>query len=155
MEENIFNLFSSWKLRNQNFSLHTSLPLQVSEVMPVSRMTITFRGSMLTWRSCFQRHASNFATCENGNDNFRFLNLVNVTRNLNLYMQFSKNFFFWPHCSSMWDLPWPGIEPMTPTVGVWSLNNWTTREALLIIKGWQLFNFFKCRGRGEISKMAE
>ena len=29
----------------------------------------------------------------------------------------------------MWDLvPWPGIEPGYPTLGVWSLNHWTARE---------------------------
>ena len=30
----------------------------------------------------------------------------------------------------MWDLvPWPGIEPRPPALGVWSLNHWTPREA--------------------------
>ena len=30
---------------------------------------------------------------------------------------------------SMWDLvPWPGIEPGSPALGVWSLSHWTTRE---------------------------
>ena len=29
----------------------------------------------------------------------------------------------------MWDLvPWPGIEPRPPALGVWSLSHWTTRE---------------------------
>ena len=28
-----------------------------------------------------------------------------------------------------WDLvPWPGIEPEPPALGVWSLSHWTTRE---------------------------
>ena len=30
---------------------------------------------------------------------------------------------------STWDLfPWPGIEPVPPTLGVQSLSHWTTRE---------------------------
>ena len=30
---------------------------------------------------------------------------------------------------SMWDLvPWPGIEPRLPTLGMRSLSHWTTRE---------------------------
>ena len=30
---------------------------------------------------------------------------------------------------STWDLvPWPGIEPETLALGVWSLNSWTTRD---------------------------
>ena len=29
----------------------------------------------------------------------------------------------------IWDLvPWPGIKPGCPTLGVWSLSHWTTRE---------------------------
>ena len=32
---------------------------------------------------------------------------------------------------SMWDLvPWPGIEPVPPPLGAWSLSHWTTREVL-------------------------
>ena len=31
----------------------------------------------------------------------------------------------------IWDLvPWPGIEPEPPALGVWHLNHWTTREVL-------------------------
>ena len=31
---------------------------------------------------------------------------------------------------SMWDLvPWAGIKPRPPALGVWSLSHWTTREA--------------------------
>ena len=30
---------------------------------------------------------------------------------------------------SMWGLvPWPGIKPRLPALGVWSLSHWTTRE---------------------------
>ena len=30
---------------------------------------------------------------------------------------------------SMWDLvPWPGIKPRPPVLGVWTLSHWTTRE---------------------------
>ena len=25
-------------------------------------------------------------------------------------------------------VPWPGIEPVPPKVGAWSLNHWTTKE---------------------------
>ena len=29
----------------------------------------------------------------------------------------------------MWDLvPWPGVEPQSPVLGVWSLSHWATRE---------------------------
>ena len=44
-----------------------------------------------------------------------------------------KNIFIYlaapgPSCG-MWDLfPWPGMEPMPPELGVWSLNHWTMRE---------------------------
>ena len=37
-------------------------------------------------------------------------------------------FFFLAEPLGMQDLPWPGIEPMLPAVGVWSLNHWTARE---------------------------
>ena len=34
----------------------------------------------------------------------------------------------------MWDLvPWPGIEPGPPALGVWSLSHWTTREVPLFL----------------------
>ena len=28
----------------------------------------------------------------------------------------------------MWDLPWPGIEPVAPALEVRGLHHWTTRE---------------------------
>ena len=35
----------------------------------------------------------------------------------------------WTLSCSIWDLvPWPGIEPRLPTLGVQSLSHWTTRE---------------------------
>ena len=35
-------------------------------------------------------------------------------------------------CCSKWDLvPWPGIEPRPPALGVWSLSHWTTRKVPL------------------------
>ena len=38
-------------------------------------------------------------------------------------------FFFWPRCVACGILvPRPGIEPVPPPLGVWSLNHWTTRE---------------------------
>ena len=37
-------------------------------------------------------------------------------------------------CCSMWDLvPWPGIKPQAPVLGVWSLSHWTTREVPMIL----------------------
>lgn len=39
------------------------------------------------------------------------------------------NFFFWPWnmaCGIL--IPWPGIKPTYPTLGVWSLNHWTARK---------------------------
>ena len=38
-------------------------------------------------------------------------------------------FFFWSPCRACEILvPWPGIEPGSLALGVWSLNHWTTRE---------------------------
>ena len=35
----------------------------------------------------------------------------------------------WALSYDMWGLvPWPGIEPRPPSLGVWSLSYWTTRE---------------------------
>ena len=36
-------------------------------------------------------------------------------------------FFFLPHRASM-QVPWPGIKPVPPTMGGWSLNHCTARE---------------------------
>ena len=37
--------------------------------------------------------------------------------------------FFWLHHAARGILvPQPGIEPMPPELGAWSLNHWTTRE---------------------------
>ena len=34
---------------------------------------------------------------------------------------------------SMWDLvPQPGVEPVPPALGVWSLSHWTPREVLFL-----------------------
>ena len=35
---------------------------------------------------------------------------------------------FFDHTTWHVGSPWPGIEPMTPTVEAWRLNHWTTRE---------------------------
>ena len=35
-------------------------------------------------------------------------------------------------------VPWPGIEPMPPALGAWSLNHWTAREVPC-----RLFFFFE------------
>ena len=35
----------------------------------------------------------------------------------------------------MWDLvPWPGIGPSPPALGVWSFSHWTTREVPIVIQ---------------------
>ena len=35
----------------------------------------------------------------------------------------------WTFSWEMWDLvPWPGVEPRSPVLGVWSLSHWATRE---------------------------
>ena len=36
--------------------------------------------------------------------------------------------FFICHTARHAELPQPGIEPMPPAVGAWSLNHWTTSE---------------------------
>ena len=46
---------------------------------------------------------------------------------------FSLKIFIWLYwvllSCSMWDLvPWPGIQPETPSLGTWSLSHWTTTE---------------------------
>ena len=38
----------------------------------------------------------------------------------------------WTLTRSMWDSPWPGIEPQPPALGVQSLSHRTTREVLVI-----------------------
>ena len=39
-------------------------------------------------------------------------------------------YFFWPHSVTCGILvPWPGIEPVSPTVGAGSVKHWTAREA--------------------------
>ena len=48
--------------------------------------------------------------------------------------------FIWPHHAACGILvPWPGIKPMFPVLGVWSLNHWTTRE---VARG----SYIKARG---------
>ena len=44
----------------------------------------------------------------------------------------TKNtFFFWLNCVACRILvPWPGIKPRPPVLGVWKLSHWTTREVL-------------------------
>lgn len=50
-------------------------------------------------------------------------------------------FFFWPvHATCGILVPWPGMEPMTPTLGAWKLNHWTIREVLII----HYFQFITC-----------
>ena len=40
----------------------------------------------------------------------------------------------WNLSCSIWDLvPWPGIEPRSPALGVWSLSQWSTREVPVFI----------------------
>ena len=39
----------------------------------------------------------------------------------------------WTLSCGMWDLvPWPGIDPGTPALGVWNISHWTIREVLLV-----------------------
>ena len=38
-------------------------------------------------------------------------------------------FIYWLHCAACKILvPRPGIEPVLPALGAWSLNHWTTRD---------------------------
>ena len=40
-----------------------------------------------------------------------------------------SSFGMWALTCNMWNLvPWAGIEPRPPALGVWSLSYWTTRE---------------------------
>ena len=38
-------------------------------------------------------------------------------------------------------VPWPGVEPEQPALGVWSLSHWTTRE---VPRDWSLFPAVSC-----------
>ena len=39
----------------------------------------------------------------------------------------------WTLSCNLWDLvPWPGMEPGPPALGVWSPSHWTTREVPVI-----------------------
>ena len=43
--------------------------------------------------------------------------------------EFSIFFFFWPnHVAYRILVPQPGIKPVSPAVGAWSPNHWTSRE---------------------------
>ena len=46
------------------------------------------------------------------------------------FQLFFKNlpFIFWPHCAAHGILDQQGFEPTSPTLEVWSVNNWITRE---------------------------
>ena len=40
----------------------------------------------------------------------------------------------WTLSCSIWDLvPWPGIEPRSPTLGVWHFNHWPTGKSIFTI----------------------
>ena len=58
------------------------------------------------------------------NENLRVMGVI-------LFFVCLSRFCLWPHrvaCGIL--LPRLGIEPLPPTVGIWSLNLWTTREVL-------------------------
>lgn len=40
----------------------------------------------------------------------------------------SVSFIYWLHCAARILVPRPGIEPVLPALGAWSLNPWTTRD---------------------------
>ena len=47
------------------------------------------------------------------------------------FLVWHSDFFFFFSCGT-WDLiPWPGIEPRPPAMGMRSLSHWTIREVLL------------------------
>ena len=54
-----------------------------------------------------------------------------------LFFFFFKYLFIWlPGVCSMWDVPWPGIEPWPFARGVQSLSHWTTKEVPLCSFNW-------------------
>ena len=48
--------------------------------------------------------------------------------------------YFFGYATSMWELPWPGIKPMTPCLG--SLNHWTTGEVPPFLIRWSILKIF-------------
>ena len=43
----------------------------------------------------------------------------------------------WTLSCNIWNLvPFPGMEPVPPAVGVWSLSHWTTREVPCCVFNW-------------------
>ena len=61
----------------------------------------------------------------------------------------------WSLSWSMWDLvPWPGIKPRAPALGVQSLSHWTTREVpqirdLVPLTSVQTWPVLACRHRND------
>ena len=65
---------------------------------------------------------------------FIFIIVINIVKpnHFRVKLQTSWHFhstFLWPHHTAYGILvPWPGFEPVPPTVEAQSLNHWTTRE---------------------------
>ena len=56
-------------------------------------------------------------------------------------------FCFWPHwrcegCGAL--VPPPGIKPMPPALGAWSLNHWSSREVPILLLFVLLATFTEC-----------
>ena len=58
---------------------------------------------------------------------YHYLSINNM--HILFYFIYFYLFIFLPlHTACRILLPWPGIKPMSPALGTWSLNHWTTRE---------------------------
>ena len=61
----------------------------------------------------------------------RFLTPRTTRKVLLYFLLYSIFILFWLQPLQHAELPWLGIKPVPPTVGAWSLNHWTSREASL------------------------
>ena len=76
----------------------------------------------LTQRLMFRHHKS---PCYH----YQYYHYLSINNMHILFYFLSLFIIFLPlHTACRILVPWPGIKPMSPALGTWSLNHWTTRE---------------------------